>query len=545
MTNAMIRKHWAVLTVFCAVLCAFSVSMNAQLPLPSSWVECDRITEQRLNTVIAIDSQLAIAAGGDGIIVRTTDRGQSWYKVPVAGTYEYSSAIVDPSGTVYMTMSKSTGIQWDGVVVSRDQGLTWVQISDQPVRALYYNSFNGEIWGVPSDGPYVLVSNDGCVDWRRRELPTSNHARVIHFIDGKRMYVGCRSGTLLFSEDGGESWVRQAEGKFTGTYKSIAVVNDRVVVTGGDYSGIALSTPSGKDDFDTVVFNSYPYIHSISYSGKYCWFLQATGVFWKDNISVRSPAADGMVLQGWDDAPGAISWYGASGLGFIVTQTGRIYKTEDHGLADCAVRITTDPTSVNVVPDQDFVLEVAAEPNDVSIRWQVKILESDWTDVRSVAGKVLISGGSLRFRSARSSQHQQQFRAIASNRQCSDTSAIATIEVSDTCTITVYDTVRIGVTDTLFITIAPTTVGPMDSVYAKVYPNPSADNIVVDVQQYEQLNDWTIVIADVVGRIVHQDKLTARVQAVNLKALAGAGQYYLRLLDDQDQLRVVKVLVVQ
>ena len=53
---------------------------------------------------------------------------------------------------------------------------------------------------------HILLSDDNAVTWRQVDVPVNNLLTEIYFLDAKRGWVVGHDATILFTDDGGESW---------------------------------------------------------------------------------------------------------------------------------------------------------------------------------------------------------------------------------------------------------------------------------------------------------------------------------------------------
>nr|WP_315236392.1 YCF48-related protein [uncultured Albidiferax sp.] len=59
----------------------------------------------------------------------------------------------------------------------------------------------------------VLLSDDAAAHWRQSQVPTSVTLTAVRFVDAQHGWATGHSGVVLATVDGGETWVRQLDGK--------------------------------------------------------------------------------------------------------------------------------------------------------------------------------------------------------------------------------------------------------------------------------------------------------------------------------------------
>ncbi len=141
--------------------------------------------------------------------------------------------------------------------------------------------------------------------------------------------------------------------------------------------------------------------------------------------------------------------------------------------------------------------------------------------------------------------HQQPFRVIASNGACTDTSAVAQIQISDTCVNTVNDTIYTTVTDTLIINTTLSLAPPNDQNTILIYPNPASDHITIDNGNYAAMAGYSIVIENNAGQQVFQSPINQAQFYVDLSSWTGNGLYFVHLFDPAGNTVTVRKIVLQ
>ena len=124
-----------------------------------------------------------------------------------------------------------------------------------------------------------------------------------------------------------------------------------------------------------------------------------------------------------------------------------------------------------------------------------------------------------------------------------------TITVADT--ITVLDTVIVNdyqsVVDTLIITqsINVGTTEPTESVTVKVYPNPAKDFVIINVDDFEKINDYYLTISNLSGQSVYASLVNKKEQTIDIQNIGGKGIYYITFKDSDNKIFLTKKLIIQ
>jgi photosystem II stability/assembly factor-like uncharacterized protein len=154
---AMKRKNILfVIILIAGIFTAGSISFSQ-----STWVEQTSNTESDLNGIIFLDQDNGIAIGNDGVIITTSDKGESWTEqkrgtndfLDICKISDSSALIVGENNSVYST---------------HDMGVSWEKISfsGNPYMTCFFNESTGLIlcrtaW----EGTEVFKTIDGGNNW--------------------------------------------------------------------------------------------------------------------------------------------------------------------------------------------------------------------------------------------------------------------------------------------------------------------------------------------------------------------------------------------
>jgi photosystem II stability/assembly factor-like uncharacterized protein len=182
-----------------------------------SWeVVFDRVVADAvgLNTVRAIDSSTVVAAGGAGLIVRSTDGGKVWKEVLTTIT----GSLFDID---FQTPLVGTAVgDYGAILRTHDGGKTWIpQVSNSlaDLRGVaFLDSSNGVVCG--SKGTVLMTQNGGSTWFNITGNPDTLSFRDIAYVSPNRIVIiGTRSkkiitpdllndGHIVISNDNGFSW---------------------------------------------------------------------------------------------------------------------------------------------------------------------------------------------------------------------------------------------------------------------------------------------------------------------------------------------------
>ncbi|MCX6225886.1 MAG: YCF48-related protein [Bacteroidia bacterium] len=155
-----------------------------------------------LNDVAIFGDGYAVAVGYMGLILRSTDNGETWSKIYSGTTSILWGVSMHENGTGWIV-----GVP-GSVLKTTDNGLTWVKQATGNYYS-YYAVFTSDgvncmIGGYPGT---VYTSNDGGTNWTTHPTNSTKTIRCL-YSDGKGLiYTGHDGGVIQRSPDNGATWV--------------------------------------------------------------------------------------------------------------------------------------------------------------------------------------------------------------------------------------------------------------------------------------------------------------------------------------------------
>jgi hypothetical protein len=138
------------------------------------------------------------------------------------------------------------------------------------------------------------------------------------------------------------------------------------------------------------------------------------------------------------------------------------------------------------------------------------------------------------------SNHNQAIRAISTTEECTDTSNVATIKLTDTCIS------LISVTDTLIINAQITNTNlPVKINTLKVFPNPASSQITIDYGNFNEMSGYTLTIVNSLGQSVFSTPINQQTSTIDISSLSGKGFYFIRVIDPQNNTIENRKLIIE
>ncbi|MGB4062503.1 MAG: YCF48-related protein [Azonexus sp.] len=175
------------------------IDANDQIELLAS------ATEQTLQDIAVWDSKHGVAVGNEGVVLRTTDGGNTWQDVqdvprsPIAN--KLNRVRVAPDGLAV------TAGEMGALLITRDYGEHWARL--RPETDLAWNDVallpNGRLLVVGEFGR-IALSKDSGVTWEDIKTPVEVSLMSVAFSDGQDGIAVGLEGVVLMTRDGGMSW---------------------------------------------------------------------------------------------------------------------------------------------------------------------------------------------------------------------------------------------------------------------------------------------------------------------------------------------------
>jgi photosystem II stability/assembly factor-like uncharacterized protein len=187
----------------------------------ATWEKLKTGVDRNLLSVSFANNTLGVAVGDYGSIVRTTDGGTTWTKIPLPADIplpEDIAEIIEPGDVLlydvdFVDAEKGWIVGEFGVILATtDGGQSWVaqpsMIETTLFGVCFADAMNG--WAVGLE-QVMLHTTDGGQSWHRQKVP-GRPGFVLGIYDvaveGKFGWAIGDSGLLLQSTDGGETWTR-------------------------------------------------------------------------------------------------------------------------------------------------------------------------------------------------------------------------------------------------------------------------------------------------------------------------------------------------
>ncbi len=220
-------------TILIALLIASS-TMYAQ----KGWVQKHHEGEDILFSIECLDADRIVATGSDGLILRSSDAGETWQQIP-SGATDVLRRVRWYSPQLGIVLGN------EGVALrSTDAGASWQRLNTGTSDALFdVHFFDDQRWMVIGRGARVISTTDGGETWENEGSGLNNYNEIA-FRGDVGLIVG-NKGTIRRTVDGGEKW-RSATSGTDLELTSVSFGDDSTAVITGINGTILRSSDYGK-----------------------------------------------------------------------------------------------------------------------------------------------------------------------------------------------------------------------------------------------------------------------------------------------------------
>jgi photosystem II stability/assembly factor-like uncharacterized protein len=166
------------------------------------------ISETPINNLLlkihSYNGQVVIATGYDGLILRSSDGGETFEQVPSgvgSGTDLWGVQVLNDTLGWVCGMNQT-------LLKTTDAGETWQQIFPSLNQHYWSLDFLSELYGmIACGGGLVLKTTDGGISWQQYQAGDTRALYTVDIIDSLHIAAAGAGGKNVYSSDGGVTWV--------------------------------------------------------------------------------------------------------------------------------------------------------------------------------------------------------------------------------------------------------------------------------------------------------------------------------------------------
>ncbi len=228
---------------------------------PLALLRTSRTLGPTLRDVVFTSPRTGWAVGDDGLVLRSTDGGDSWEQVNVGATFTLHAVAFTADGQAGWTVGEN------GIVRhTADGGQTWeTQLSGigNHLYGLYVHDAQ-RAWAVGQNG-HILATTDGGISWKIQRAGGPSLYDITFAPDGQTGWAVGDVGYVWATTDGGATWTLEATGT-NQNLRGVVLDADGNLWVSGSFGTVGRRTPDGTWQFWSVGGNAR--LEGIAHTGK-------------------------------------------------------------------------------------------------------------------------------------------------------------------------------------------------------------------------------------------------------------------------------------
>lgn len=235
------------------------------------WIAQSVPVAENLQGIAAWNADQAVAVGGDGVVIRTVDGGKAWTQVPAPKS--------NVANKLLNVRAYANGVAWTvgelgAVLTTADFGQTWERAIPEKDQAWNDISFFGSHGVLVGEFGQVMKTEDGGKTWQPATSGTQSSLMSVYLRDASNGVAVGLSGVVLVTHDGGAQW-RVAERQTREHLNDVTwdgtrwlAVGDKGVIVAGDDEGTtwkASRVSEGNLGWNTQILQAHSSVRKPSY----------------------------------------------------------------------------------------------------------------------------------------------------------------------------------------------------------------------------------------------------------------------------------------
>lgn len=167
-----------------------------------SWTAQNSWVTSRLYDIKFLNADSGLIAGASGLVLKTTDGGNTWVTTYYQTSTNYTLEVVNRN-LVFIGSAASTG----RLAKSTDFGTTWTPITHSAIGSSVYSIFfiNENVGWIGTASSGILFTSDGGTNWTQ-QIPSSNIIYDIKFLNPEIGFAVDSRGIIYSTTNGGTNW---------------------------------------------------------------------------------------------------------------------------------------------------------------------------------------------------------------------------------------------------------------------------------------------------------------------------------------------------
>lgn len=228
-----------------------------------------------LRSVAVGQNSVAVAVGDSGLVMRSTDSGQTWAVIPSFTSQNFTSVAASDLYTFW-------AVAWGGrIYFSSNSGLNWSSLSD-PMLLNGVDAPTPDSAVVVGANGLVMVTTDQGSVWDTLPAPGANHLLRVDASSPDAMWVAGESGLVARTTDRGASWTVRTP-----------IIETITAIAGVNATTAYFSTVGGRVYRTLDNGNTWTQVYAVGGSGLNTLITAPSGEVWTFDSNFKVHYFDG------------------------------------------------------------------------------------------------------------------------------------------------------------------------------------------------------------------------------------------------------------
>lgn len=172
------------------------------------WEKQNSGTSKTLMSIGFFNNDIGLAVGDSGIIIKSTDGGNSWMEIQHDDSYKLNYLFIVNDSLAYASGTVGK------ILKTTNRGKSWINLDtkvNNNFNAIYF--VNENVGYLGSDSFKVIKTYDGGASWSPINLNEEGNIKSLYFLDSLTGYAGTddefQVGRLMYTSNGGRTWTEK------------------------------------------------------------------------------------------------------------------------------------------------------------------------------------------------------------------------------------------------------------------------------------------------------------------------------------------------
>lgn len=312
----------------------------------SQWKEVPTPTDESLNKIEIING-IAFCSGNNGVLLKSTNEGETWTEVSTTATGNINTIQFINSTTGFFSTSEGN------VFKTTNGGTSWSSsnLHSGGINGLdFMNTSTGLAVG---DNGNIFRTTDGGSNWTNLESQSVFVINDVTFLNDTLAVCAGALGSYLYSTNSGETWTYQSVNT-TETFSAIEKLNDSTAVIVGTNGSYCEFTESNlKIGAISKIDTEGDWLRDVKVTVKQNSKVRIMAVGYGSSLSLNTYGWIKADLDSINNLNG-IHFYNDS-TGLVCGFNGKIYKTSTLGVVSIGNKITREYFHIYPNPANNYI----------------------------------------------------------------------------------------------------------------------------------------------------------------------------------------------